>query len=54
MKKTILMLPCLCASSYALAGDAAGMSPIDGFAALFIFMLSAFTGHEIIGTLPII
>ena len=54
MKKTILMLLCLCASSYALAGDSAGMSPIDGFAALFIFMLSAFTGHEIIGKVPVI
>ena len=54
MKKHLLFLLCLCASSYAFAGDSAGMSPIDGFAALFIFMLAAFTGHEIIGKVPVI
>ncbi|MFZ2236801.1 MAG: NAD(P) transhydrogenase subunit alpha [Dokdonella sp.] len=27
---------------------------IDGFVALYIFMLAAFTGHEIIGRVPII
>ena len=54
MKKHLMFLLCLSVSSYALAGDSAGMSPIDGFAALFIFMLSAFTGHEIIGKVPVI
>ena len=27
---------------------------IDGFVALYIFMLAAFTGHEIIGRVPVI
>jgi NAD(P) transhydrogenase subunit alpha len=27
---------------------------IDGFLALYIFMLAAFTGHEIIGRVPVI
>jgi H+-translocating NAD(P) transhydrogenase subunit alpha len=54
MKRIILIFLCLCVSGFALAGDAAGMSPIDGFAALFIFMLAAFTGHEIIGKVPVI
>lgn len=54
MKKTILFMLCLSASSFAFASDTAGMSPIDGFAALFIFMLAAFTGHEIIGKVPVI
>lgn len=54
MKKNLMFLLCLFASGYALGGDTAGMSPIDGFAALFIFMLAAFTGHEIIGKVPVI
>jgi NAD(P) transhydrogenase subunit alpha len=28
--------------------------PITGFVALYIFMLAAFTGHEIIGKVPVI
>jgi H+-translocating NAD(P) transhydrogenase subunit alpha len=39
---------------FAAEGTATGLSPIDGFAALFIFMLAAFTGHEIIGKVPVI
>lgn len=35
----------------ALARDSHNM---DGFLALYIFMLAAFTGHEIIGRVPVI
>ena len=31
-----------------------GIDPITGFVALYIFMLAAFTGHEIIGRVPVI
>jgi len=31
-----------------------GIGSIDGFVALYIFMLAAFTGHEIIGKVPVI
>ena len=30
------------------------IDPISGFVALYIFMLAAFTGHEIIGRVPVI
>jgi H+-translocating NAD(P) transhydrogenase subunit alpha len=31
-----------------------GVSPMDGFLALYVFMLAAFTGYEIIGRVPVI
>jgi len=31
-----------------------GFDPITGFVALYIFMLAAFTGYEIIGKVPVI
>lgn len=56
MKKAALMLLLLAISGVAFATEGAqgGLSAIDGFAALFIFMLAAFTGHEIIGKVPVI
>lgn len=55
MKNAGLMLLLLAVSSLAWAdGTQGGLSAIDGFAALFIFMLAAFTGHEIIGKVPVI
>jgi H+-translocating NAD(P) transhydrogenase subunit alpha len=41
-------------SSFAWAGSAGGGVQIDGFIALYVFMLAAFTGHEIIGKVPVI
>jgi H+-translocating NAD(P) transhydrogenase subunit alpha len=38
----------------AIADTGAGFGAIDGFLALYIFMLAAFTGHEIIGKVPVI
>jgi H+-translocating NAD(P) transhydrogenase subunit alpha len=42
----------------AFAGDTgtsgSGMAAIDGFLALYIFVLAAFTGHEIISRVPVI
>jgi H+-translocating NAD(P) transhydrogenase subunit alpha len=35
-------------------GGENGIGVIDGFLALYIFMLAAFTGHEIIGKVPVI
>lgn len=37
-----------------LRGLNSGMLMIDGFVALYIFMLAAFTGYEIIGRVPVI
>ena len=31
-----------------------GFAPMDGFLALYVFMLAAFTGYEIIGRVPVI
>jgi H+-translocating NAD(P) transhydrogenase subunit alpha len=54
-KTTWMLLICLLSCANASAAEAmAGFSVIDGFAALFIFMLAAFTGHEIIGKVPVI
>jgi H+-translocating NAD(P) transhydrogenase subunit alpha len=50
----LLLALLLSASVYAGETAATGLSAIDGFAALFIFMLAAFTGHEIIGKVPVI
>jgi len=36
------------------AGAAVGETEMDGFLALYIFMLAAFTGHEIIARVPVI
>jgi H+-translocating NAD(P) transhydrogenase subunit alpha len=54
MKRIVFLLTLIGLSASAWAGQVEGMSPIDGFAALFIFMLAAFTGHEIIGKVPVI
>jgi H+-translocating NAD(P) transhydrogenase subunit alpha len=54
MNRTIWIFAMVLISATAWAGQVEGMSPIDGFAALFIFMLAAFTGHEIIGKVPVI
>jgi H+-translocating NAD(P) transhydrogenase subunit alpha len=50
----LLIALALSGSLYAADAGSSGLSPIDGFAALFIFMLAAFTGHEIIGKVPVI
>jgi H+-translocating NAD(P) transhydrogenase subunit alpha len=55
MNKAGLVVLLLAATSNVWAAQAMeGFSVIDGFAALFIFMLAAFTGHEIIGKVPVI
>jgi H+-translocating NAD(P) transhydrogenase subunit alpha len=42
------------ASAFAATSGDTGIGAIDGFIALYIFMLAAFTGHEIIGKVPVI
>jgi H+-translocating NAD(P) transhydrogenase subunit alpha len=41
-------------AAFATAAADTGIGAIDGFVALYIFMLAAFTGHEIIGKVPVI
>lgn len=48
----LLLLAAPCAFASGETGN--GLAAIDGFIALYIFMLAAFTGHEIIGKVPVI
>ena len=48
----LILLTLLPLSAFAATGAATG--GIDGFLALYIFILAAFTGHEIIGKVPVI
>ena len=56
LSRSFLILLLLLAAPCAFAGTEAGngLAAIDGFIALYIFMLAAFTGHEIIGKVPVI
>lgn len=50
-----LLLAVTGAAFASVGGDTnTGIGEIDGFVALYIFMLAAFTGHEIIGKVPVI
>ena len=50
----VLVLLGAAGTAFATASADTGIGAIDGFVALYIFMLAAFTGHEIIGKVPVI
>jgi H+-translocating NAD(P) transhydrogenase subunit alpha len=54
LQRLVLTLALCLLTPLAFAESANTTGAIDGFVALYIFMLAAFTGHEIISRVPVI